>query len=61
MFVGSLSLSEVVELFEKETLLQLKSQCGGLQTLLRNHGHIFKGKLLTFLLRKSVCQCQNFK
>eukprot|EP00112_Aurelia_sp_Birch-Aquarium-sp1_P024189 Seg752.11 transcript_id=Seg752.11/GoldUCD/mRNA.D3Y31 product="tRNA uracil-O 2-methyltransferase" protein_id=Seg752.11/GoldUCD/D3Y31 len=39
---GSLPLAEVTSLLTKGTLQELKSQCGGLQTLLRNHGHIFK-------------------
>ncbi|KAJ7381973.1 tRNA methyltransferase 44 [Desmophyllum pertusum] len=41
---GELELSEVAELFEKSILLQLKNECGGLQTLLRNHYHLFKGQ-----------------
>lgn len=39
---GKMKLSEVAELFDKSTLLQLKNECGGLQTLLRNHYYIFK-------------------
>lgn len=39
-----MGLSEVAKLFDKSTLLQLKNECGGLQTLLRNHYYIFKGK-----------------
>ncbi|VDI70727.1 tRNASer (uridine44-2'-O)-methyltransferase [Mytilus galloprovincialis] len=38
---GSLPLGEVVKLFEKDVLKQLKSECGGLQTLLKNHNSIF--------------------
>ncbi|XP_015753046.1 PREDICTED: probable tRNA (uracil-O(2)-)-methyltransferase, partial [Acropora digitifera] len=41
---GQMELSEVAELFDKSTLLQLKNECGGLQTLLRNHYYIFKGE-----------------
>lgn len=41
---GSLLMGEVVGLFDKELLLELKNECGGLQTLLRNHCHIFQGK-----------------
>lgn len=33
---------EAAQLFDKDTLVQLKHECGGLQTLLRNHYHIFK-------------------
>jgi len=39
---GIIHLNELVKLFEYETLQKLKSQFGGLQTLLKNHGHIFK-------------------
>ncbi|XP_020602632.1 uncharacterized protein LOC110041666 isoform X2 [Orbicella faveolata] len=39
---GELQLSEVAMLFGGSTLLQLKNECGGLQTLLRNHYYIFK-------------------
>ena len=35
----------MAKLFDKSTLLQLKNECGGLQTLLRNHYYIFKGEL----------------
>lgn len=41
---GSLVMGDVVSLFDKELLLKLKNECGGLQTLLRNHCHIFQGK-----------------
>lgn len=39
---GSLHLSELADLLSKEDLNMLKSQCGGLQTLVRNHKHIFQ-------------------
>lgn len=42
-YAGSLPLGEVVKLFEKDVLKQLKSECGGLQTLLKNHNSIFHG------------------
>ena len=41
---GEVGLAEVAKLFEKSTLLELKNECGGLQTLLRNHYYIFKGQ-----------------
>ena len=44
VLLGSLPLGEVVKLFDKEVLKQLKSECGGLQTLLKNHNNIFHGK-----------------
>ncbi|KAJ8416464.1 hypothetical protein AAFF_G00357520 [Aldrovandia affinis] len=39
---GSLSVREVAELLDKETLQTLKKECGGLQTLLKNHHQVFK-------------------
>ncbi|KAI1883493.1 hypothetical protein AGOR_G00232010 [Albula goreensis] len=39
---GSLSVREVAELLDKETLQTLKKECGGLQTLLRNNHQVFK-------------------
>lgn len=42
---GSLKLPEVAKLFDTETLKKLKNECGGIQTLLRNHRQIFQGKL----------------
>ncbi|EDO44636.1 predicted protein, partial [Nematostella vectensis] len=39
---GRLTLSEIVKIFDKETLQRLKSECGGIQTLLRNHRYVFK-------------------
>ncbi|KXJ27835.1 putative tRNA (uracil-O(2)-)-methyltransferase [Exaiptasia diaphana] len=39
---GSIALSEAAKLFDKDTLKKLKNECGGIQTLLRNHRFIFK-------------------
>lgn len=39
---GILHLSKLAELLSQEDLNMLKSQCGGLQTLVRNHKHIFQ-------------------
>uniref|UniRef100_A0A8C5GR54 tRNA (uracil-O(2)-)-methyltransferase n=1 Tax=Gouania willdenowi TaxID=441366 RepID=A0A8C5GR54_GOUWI len=39
---GSLSVSEVAGLLEQETLQQLKKECGGLQTLLKNSHQVFR-------------------
>ncbi|KAJ8262314.1 hypothetical protein GJAV_G00165060 [Gymnothorax javanicus] len=39
---GSLSLREVADMLDKETLLTLKKECGGLQTLLKNNHQVFK-------------------
>lgn len=34
-------IKDMAELLSKEDLQGLKSQCGGLQTLIRNHKHVF--------------------
>nr|XP_054603774.1 probable tRNA (uracil-O(2)-)-methyltransferase [Nothobranchius furzeri] len=39
---GSLSVREVAELLEQETLQLLKKECGGLQTLLKNNHQVFR-------------------
>lgn len=39
---GCIHLNELANLFDSSTLKELKSQCGGLQTLLKNNRHIFK-------------------
>lgn len=46
----SLSLREVAEHLNKETLKKLKSEYGGLQTLLKNNHQVFEGKgVLSFV------------
>ncbi|XP_029944139.1 LOW QUALITY PROTEIN: putative tRNA (uracil-O(2)-)-methyltransferase [Salarias fasciatus] len=39
---GSLSVGEVAGMLEPETLQQLKKECGGLQTLLKNNHQVFR-------------------
>jgi hypothetical protein len=39
---GSVSLGEVAALFDRCVMQELKSEFGGLQTLLRNHSHVFQ-------------------
>ncbi|XP_029932822.1 putative tRNA (uracil-O(2)-)-methyltransferase [Myripristis murdjan] len=39
---GSLSVREVAELLQQETLQLLKKECGGLQTLLKNNHQVFR-------------------
>ncbi|XP_070541406.1 probable tRNA (uracil-O(2)-)-methyltransferase [Ptychodera flava] len=39
---GNLSLPKVAEMFDSRTLKQLKNECGGLQTLLRNSHQVFQ-------------------
>ncbi|XP_042146599.1 probable tRNA (uracil-O(2)-)-methyltransferase [Ixodes scapularis] len=38
---GVMHLRDLVQLLTEQDLQMLKSQCGGLQTLIRNHRHIF--------------------
>ena len=38
---GRLSLEELAFLIPKEKIKKLKNECGGLQTLLKNNGHVF--------------------
>ena len=44
---GSIQLSAVAEMLDSATRDELKSECGGVQTLLRNHNHIFQGQPFT--------------
>lgn len=37
-----LELREIAESIPRETMLRLRKECGGLQTLLKNHSHIFR-------------------
>jgi tRNASer (uridine44-2'-O)-methyltransferase len=39
---GEIELPEIAASISPETLKKLKKECGGLQTLLKNNGHIFK-------------------
>ena len=43
--VGKLPICDVVKLFDGSLLQELKSECGGIQTLLRNSSQIFQGLL----------------
>ncbi|XP_029167917.1 probable tRNA (uracil-O(2)-)-methyltransferase [Nylanderia fulva] len=38
---GQIGIGDVAKLLTPEKLRQLRNECGGLQTLLRNHNHIF--------------------
>lgn len=38
---GRLSLEELAFLIPREKIKELKNECGGLQTLLKNNGHVF--------------------
>ncbi|KAM0733740.1 putative tRNA (uracil-O(2)-)-methyltransferase [Formica fusca] len=38
---GQIGIGEVAKLLAPEMLRQLRNECGGLQTLLKNHNHIF--------------------
>ncbi|XP_011303763.1 probable tRNA (uracil-O(2)-)-methyltransferase [Fopius arisanus] len=39
---GQLGLAEIAKIVTPESLKQLKNECGGLQTLIKNHSHIFQ-------------------
>ncbi|XP_065054709.1 probable tRNA (uracil-O(2)-)-methyltransferase [Rhopilema esculentum] len=56
---GSLAIGQITSLFGKDCLKELKCQCGGLQTLLKNHGHIFKVVKGEVSLRNYKDQCDN--
>jgi len=45
-----MEMKEIVGLFESSTLKELKSECGGLKTLLKNHNQVFKiiGNIVQF-------------
>lgn len=47
----TVELSEVIKIIPKDKLKALKSECGGLQTLLKNNHHIFKVQSGTVQLR----------
>ena len=52
--LGRLSVQEISLLVDRQHLQQLKSQCGGLQTLLKNHSHIFEGMCICLNLEMSL-------
>lgn len=49
---GSVHLGELSKILKREDLNHLKKECGGLQTLLRNHRYIFKLEEGQVLLRE---------
>ncbi|KAA3677880.1 tRNASer (uridine44-2'-O)-methyltransferase [Paragonimus westermani] len=53
---GQLALNQVAVVLEREQLESMKSQHGGLQTLLRNHHQAFRGKLLQNLIVQGFVQ-----
>ena len=46
LLAGRIELSDIASWFDSPTLRHLKSECGGLQTLLRNKHQIFRGLYL---------------
>ena len=44
MRAGSIGLGEVAAMLDAATREELKAECGGVQTLLRNHHTIFQGE-----------------
>ena len=51
MIAGSIGLGDVSKMVGKERLTAMKSEFGGLQTLLRNEWQIFKGNFCDSSLR----------
>lgn len=47
---GRMRVNEAVLLFDCHVLRHLKQECGGLQTLLRNHHQVFCGVSLSFVV-----------
>ena len=47
-FPGKMTMKEVVELFDSDVMKQLKNECGGLKTLLKNANQVFEGKSSPF-------------
>ncbi|KAK3919624.1 putative tRNA (uracil-O(2)-)-methyltransferase [Frankliniella fusca] len=63
---GVAAIGDVIALIGTEKLKKLKSECGGLQTLLKNHHQVFlveKGKvqLRTPILQSDVCNSSKIK
>lgn len=57
---GRLTMSQIAKSLDKETLKQIKSECGGLKTLLRNKHEIFQFDQPDFvLIRKPQLQTHN--
>ena len=54
-YKGCVPLCDIGSMFEKEILSQLKSEHGGLQTVLRNCADVFCGKFST------KCKCCKFR
>ena len=44
--LGQIHLNDIVSMIDKPSLLKLKNEHGGLQTLLRNNCQIFEGTVL---------------
>ena len=61
---GAVQLSDLCASLDRDILKQLKKECGGVQTLLRNHWQLFVGKagegsLSSFsILLACVCSAQ---
>lgn len=57
---GRLTMTQIAKSLNKKTLKQLKSECGGLKTLLRNKHEIFQFQQPDFvLIRKPLSQTLN--
>lgn len=55
---GQCPISDLIKLFPGELLKQMKSECGGLQTLLRNHNQVFLVQQGTVQIRAPLTKAQ---
>lgn len=60
---GDLQISDLVKEIPKDTLKQLKQECGGLQTVLRNHRYLFEvtNGLVRIRLPVSIAETSKYK
>jgi len=56
-YKGCIPLRDIGGMFDKEVLSQLKSENGGLQTVLRNCADVFCGKFI--ICEGTNCNCSN--
>lgn len=49
-FTGTVGLNEVGAMFDKDILTQLKNECGGIQTVLKNCPDVFCGEDLQYYI-----------
>jgi hypothetical protein len=57
--IGTVSLNEVGAMFDKDILTQLKNECGGIQTVLKNCPDVFFGEIVQRYTDIYVTQISN--